>query len=58
MCEYADLDMRLGLLSRYTDSPINGHPLPQQGNLSDIHRSNHPQGAGIFYKLCLRRCSN
>lgn len=44
----ADLDMRLGLLSRYTDSPINGHPLPQQGNLSDIHRSNHPQGTGMF----------
>ncbi|KAK7603703.1 hypothetical protein V9T40_003702 [Parthenolecanium corni] len=39
-----DLDMRLGLLSRYTDSPINGHPLPQQGNLSDIHRNNQPQG--------------
>jgi len=29
--------MRLGLLSRYNDPPINGH-IPQAGNLSDIHR--------------------
>lgn len=38
--------MRLGLLSRYNDPPINGHMLPQQGNLPDIHRNNHPQGSG------------
>ncbi|XP_065210411.1 mediator of RNA polymerase II transcription subunit 4 [Planococcus citri] len=39
-----DIDMRLGLLSRYNDPPINGHMIPQPGNLPDIHRSNHPQG--------------
>lgn len=48
MVDCLDLDMRLGLLSRYTDSPINGHPLPQQGNLSDIHRNNQPQGTGTY----------
>lgn len=42
-----DLDMRLGLLSRYNDPPINGHVLPQQGNLTDIHRNNHQQGSEL-----------
>lgn len=37
--------MRLGLLSRYNDPPINGHMIPQPGNLPDIHRTSHPQGS-------------
>lgn len=37
-----DIEMRLGLLGRLMNDPINGHLLQQQNSLSDLHRPGHP----------------
>jgi len=43
--------MRLGLLGRLSDLPINGQLLQQQNSLSDLHRTGHPPGSGELFRF-------
>lgn len=43
-----DIEMRLGFLGRLSESPANGHTLPQQNSVNDFQRIGHQPG-GIKY---------